>query len=169
MKNLQLLSLDDFSKKFNVIENGKTFKENALKKARITAKKLGVTAIADDSGLCVDYLKGSPGVKSARFVKPPATSEKLCTKLLKVLKNIPSSKRKARFVCCVAIVTPEGKSKTFTGICKGKITDKMSGGQGFGYDPVFIPDGYKKTFAEMSGKQKNAISHRGAAFAKVSL
>ena len=163
---LQLLCLSDIDTKIKIIENGKTFRENAIKKAVITAKKLHMTAIADDSGLCVDALKGGPGVKSARFVRPPATSDRLCIKLLKTMKSLPCGKRGAKFVCCVAIATPEGKMKTAEGICKGTITQEMSGSGGFGYDPVFIPDGQKRTFAQMPLSKKNIISHRGKAFVK---
>lgn len=147
-----------------VREDGRTFEENAVKKAKAAAKKFKRPALADDSGLTVDFLNGAPGVRSARFATPP-TPINLCTKLLKKLKN--TKNRKAQFVCVIAVVWPDGKVRTFKGIVRGKIAGEMRGGHGFGYDPVFIPDGYQKTFAEMTAAQKNRISHRGRALKKL--
>ena len=158
--------LNDNDKKIRVTENGRTFKENAVKKAKAVLKKFGFTAIADDSGLCVDALHKRPGVKSARFVRPPITPEKLCKKLLRVMNNVPDKKRSAYFVCAVAIAGPEGKIKIIEGKIKGMIIKQIKGTCGFGYDSVFVPCGYNKTFAQMSIAQKNKISHRGIAFRK---
>ena len=166
LKGLEILSLLDFPQKFVPRENGKTFEENAYKKARAAAKKYGMTAVADDSGLCVDALHGCPGVNSSRFVRPPVTAVRLCEKILKVMKNVPHSKRRARFITAVAIVEPGGKAHKVIGSCSGRIIDEMRGSCGFGYDSVFIPKGHKLTFAEMSLSNKNAISHRGSAFRK---
>jgi XTP/dITP diphosphohydrolase len=149
-----------------VKEDGKTFEVNAIKKAKAVAKKDGFIVIADDSGLMVDCLDGKPGVKSARFASPP-TPENLCRKLLKVMRNSRSVNRKAKFVCVIAIAYPNGKIRTVKGACQGRIATEMLGSHGFGYDPVFIPVGYKKTFAEMKPSMKNKISHRAKALRKL--
>lgn len=166
LKTIEILSLADFSQKIKIIEDRRTFKENAVKKAKAVLKKFGLTAIADDSGLCVDALHKRPGVKSARFVRPPATSQKLCKKLLRVMKNVPDNKRGAYFVCAVAIAQPGRKIKSIEGKVKGSIIKQLKGTCGFGYDSVFVPCGSKKTFAQISTAQKNRISHRGIAFRK---
>jgi len=147
-----------------VKEDGKTFKANAIKKAKAVAKRDGCIAIADDSGLMVDCLGGRPGVKSARFATPP-TPHNLCTKLLGVMRKCVM--RNAKFVCVIAIVYPSGKTRTVKGICRGKIIREMRGKHGFGYDPVFVPKDYKKTFAEMKPSMKNRISHRARALKKL--
>ena len=143
-----------------VEENGKTFEANALKKARAVMKETGKLAIADDSGLMVDCLGGSPGVRSARFADPP-TPKNLCGKLLRLMNGCRN--RNARFVCAIAIVYPSGASRVVTGTVNGKIAEKMIGRHGFGYDPVFIPSGHRETFAEMAPALKNRLSHRGRA------
>lgn len=148
-----------------VKENGRTFEENAVKKAKTAFKKSGLLSIADDSGLMVDCLGGKPGIRSARFANPP-TPENLCTKLLKVMSNEKCATRKAKFVCAIAIVSQTGKIRVVKGIVHGKIALQMRGKDGFGYDPVFIPQGFKKTFAEMSPAQKNKLSHRFKALIK---
>lgn len=167
IKGLRLLSLSDFPEKFSVKEDGITFKQNALKKALSAAKKFKMPCLSDDSGLCVRALSGKPGVKSARFVRPPVTAQRLCEKLLLKMKNVPAGKRGAKFVCCVALAYPSGKAVTVEGDCQGSIGFAMKGARGFGYDPVFIPKGMDKTFAQISGKQKNLLSHRGKAFGKI--
>ncbi len=166
IKGLQLVCLSDIPQKIKIVENGKTFEANAVKKAAAVSKALGLPAVADDSGLCVDALGGRPGVRSARYVNPPVTPDRLCKKLLKEISGVPSPKRKARFVCCVAVSVPGQKIRTVRGECKGRIAAAMAGEGGFGYDPVFIPSGHKETFAQMPLKQKNALSHRGKAFKK---
>lgn len=148
-----------------VKEDGKTFEENAIKKAKSIRPKEGEIAIADDSGLMVDCLGGKPGVRSARFASPP-TPENLCRKLIRVMRK-RKGKRSAKFVCVIAIVYPSGKIRTVKGICRGKIIDEMRGKGGFGYDPVFVPTGYKKTFAQMKPTTKNRISHRARALRKL--
>lgn len=168
IKGLQLLSLPVRSS-LHVVENGKTFEENSAKKALAVSKRFKMTAIADDSGLCVDALAGRPGVRSARYVAPPVTPGRLCAKLHKELKNVPAGKRKARFVCAVTLAFPDGRTKTVTGECRGSIAFEMSGAEGFGYDPVFIPAGYKKTFAQMPMAAKNLLSHRGKALKRISV
>ena len=148
-----------------VKEDGKTFEANAIKKARAAAKKDGFIAIADDSGLMVNALNGRPGVRSARFATPP-TAENLCRKLLRVMR-LRGANRRAKFVCVIAVVYPSGKVRTVKGICRGKIIHEMRGKHGFGYDPVFVPNGYKKTFAEMKPSKKNRLSHRARALKKL--
>jgi XTP/dITP diphosphohydrolase len=156
-----ILSLLDFRGIPEIREDGRTFKENAVKKASTIAKKLKIITLADDSGLEVMALGGKPGIRSARYAGPNPTSKKLCTKLLKALGN--KNDRRARFVCNIAIADEKGNIKVVEGVCKGRITHKTLGAKGFGYDPIFIPDGYRKTFAQMPMKLKNSISHRGKA------
>lgn len=161
-----ILKLPVAGNQLPVLENGRTFEANAIKKAKAVAKKFpDDVVIADDSGLMVDCLGGKPGVKSARFATPP-TPENLCKKLLSVMRR-RSGKRNAKFVCVIAIVFPGGKVRTVKGICLGTIAFEMRGASGFGYDPVFIPRGYKKTFAEMKPSMKNRLSHRGRALRKL--
>ncbi len=147
-----------------VREDGRTFEENAIKKAKAVAKKTGKIAIADDSGLMVNCLGGKPGVKSARYASPP-TPQNLCRKLLRATAGCKA--RGARFVCAIAITNPSGKVKVVKGIIRGRIIREMRGTHGFGYDPVFVPSGYKKTFAEMKPSMKNRISHRARALRKL--
>jgi len=151
--------------KLKVLENGKTFEENALKKAKAAFRKTKQLSMADDSGLMVDALNGRPGIKSARYANPP-TTKNLCAKLLKEIRYSIIDNRKAKFICAIAIVFPNGETKVVKGIIKGKIAHKMRGSHGFGYDPVFIPRGFKKTFAEMPLSQKNKLSHRYQALIK---
>lgn len=149
-----------------VKENGKTFEENAIKKAKAIKLKPHQIAIADDSGLMVNCLKGRPGVKSARFANPP-TVENFCYKLLGVIRKQHCVSRRAKFICAIAIAYPSGKVKVVKGICRGEIMHEMRGKNGFGYDPVFRPYGYQKTFAEMRPAFKNKISHRAKALKKL--
>ncbi|MBN3032588.1 MAG: RdgB/HAM1 family non-canonical purine NTP pyrophosphatase [Candidatus Saganbacteria bacterium] len=147
-----------------VRENGRTFEANAIKKVKALKLGTGEIGIADDSGLMVNCLGGKPGVRSARFASPP-TPENLCSKLLQLLKNC--SARGARFVCVIAVKWPSGRIRTVRGVVAGRIIREMRGRRGFGYDSVFRPCGYKKTFAEMSASQKNRLSHRGRALRKL--
>jgi len=160
---LKIISLLNLPKLRDIRETGKTFEENAVRKARTIAKKMEKLVLADDSGLEVKALKGKPGIRSARYAGPDPTTIKLCRKLLKEMKN--EKDRRARFVCAIAIADPK-KVRTVKGICKGRIIFEMKGRQGFGYDPVFVPEGYNKTFAQMPLKLKNKISHRGKALKK---
>ena len=164
-----LLSLDDFDKKINVEENCKSIRENSIKKAVETAKISGKLSLADDSGLEVDALNGVPGVYSARFAGEGCTYKDNNKKLLNLMKDIPLKKRSAKFVCVFALADRKGFIKTATGICMGKITLKEIGKNGFGYDPIFIPNGYKKTFAQMNLDEKNKISHRSKASSKMKI
>jgi XTP/dITP diphosphohydrolase len=161
----QVLKLTIINYQLSIKEDGETFEANAVKKARAVPLKEGQIAIADDSGLMVDCLGGKPGVKSARFANPP-TPENLCAKLLRVMRR-RGVNRRAKFVCVIAVAYPDGKVKTIKGICRGRIIHEMRGKQGFGYDPVFVPRGYKKTFAEMKPSMKNRLSHRARALRKL--
>jgi non-canonical purine NTP pyrophosphatase (RdgB/HAM1 family) len=161
---LKIISLLDMPNIPDIKENGKTFKANAIKKASTIAKKLNAIVIADDSGLEVMALGKKPGVRSARYAGPNPTTEKLCRKLLKAMAK--KKYRWARFVCDIAIAKPNGKVIVVEGVCWGKIVDRMVGNKGFGYDPVFIPEGYRKTFAQMPMSLKNRLSHRGKALKK---
>jgi len=158
-----LVSLNDFPDCGPIREYGNSFDENALIKAREAFRITGLTALADDSGLAVDYLNGEPGVYSARFAGPRADDEQNNRKLLELLKGLPSGKRKARFHCSVALVDESGEHLC-RGQVKGVILDEPRGGNGFGYDPLFYCPVLGKTFAEMERKEKNRVSHRGAAF-----
>jgi len=162
---VKVLSLDAFKGVPEVRETGKTLEDNAKKKAVQISKLLKKFVVADDSGLEVEYLGGDPGVYSARFSGKGATYKSNNEKLFRLLKDVPPAKRKACFKCVIA-VTDKGKIIGVSeGRCNGKIGFKSEGDNGFGYDPLFIPDGFKKTFAQMSQVQKNKISHRSIALA----
>jgi len=162
-KSFSLFTLDDFPGCPDVEEDGKTFEENAVKKAIFVSKYTGMAAIADDSGIEVDALNGDPGVFSARYAGESADDRANLEKLLNEMKDVPYEKRGARFVCYIAMAFPNGDVKTFFGSVEGKIGIGPKGLKGFGYDPVFYPEGYDRTFSEMSEDEKNAISHRGKA------
>jgi XTP/dITP diphosphohydrolase len=164
--SIGVLSLDSFDNVPEVIEDGDTLEANAVKKAEEVSTFLKRFAIADDSGLEVEYLGGQPGVFSARFSGNDATYESNNKKLLKLLEGAPKLKRKAVFRCVIAIADKGRIIDIAEGRCYGIITDKPIGKTGFGYDPVFIPNGYKKTFAQLGIRQKNKISHRSKALKK---
>jgi XTP/dITP diphosphohydrolase len=150
----------------DVDENGATFAENAVKKARIAAKATGLPALADDSGLMVDALGGRPGVFSARFAGEGAGDAANNLKLLRELAGIPASGRTAAFHCVLAFCLPDGTCRTFEGRLPGKILDEQQGDGGFGYDPLFLVPEYGQTLAQLSLEIKNRISHRGRALAE---
>lgn len=152
-----------------VEEDGSTFEENSEKKAREIQALCGEITIADDSGLMVDALGGAPGVISARFAGEDGNDEKNNEKLLRLLDNVDRDKRTARFVSVITMIYPDGRKIVARGECEGHIIYKPRGTNGFGYDPLFIPIGYDKTFAELSGEEKNRISHRAAALQKLKL
>jgi XTP/dITP diphosphohydrolase len=158
----RIYTLDDFPAMEEVEEDGDTFEDNAVKKARYIAGATGMSALADDSGLEVDALNGAPGVYSARYAGEDADDRANNEKLLNALKDVPGEKRGAQFVCCIALVS-KSETKTFNGYVRGRIGTEPRGDNGFGYDPIFYPEGSDKTFAEMSDKDKNAISHRANA------
>jgi XTP/dITP diphosphohydrolase len=151
-----------------VIEDGRSFRQNAVKKAVAIARYTGCLALADDSGLEVDALDGAPGVYSARYAGKDASDGDNVKKLLKDMMGIDDPvSRTARFVCCIALALPDGRSKTFTGHVKGTIGKRPKGHNGFGYDPVFYPQGHERTFAEMEDTEKDDMSHRGRAMKKL--
>ena len=158
---ITIKNLDDFGPIPEVEEDGQTFDENAYKKASFTARVLGHPALADDSGLVVDALNGAPGVLSARYAGPDATNEQRFRKLLQEMEGITS--RKAAFECVISLAVPTGPALTYEGRCEGLITESPVGTNGFGYDPVFFYPPLKKTFAELTRKEKGRVSHRGKA------
>jgi len=164
---LQIRSLNDFKNVPGVKEDGKDFAENALKKARFYSRLLGVLTISDDSGLEVDFLKGAPGIFSARFAGERASDRQNNEKLLGLMKTVPLSKRGARFKCSIAIVSPSGKEAVVEGRCRGRLGLKEVGKKGFGYDPLFIFPRLGKTMAQLSIDEKNRVSHRGKAIRKL--
>lgn len=157
---VNVLSLADAGFTEDIEETGTTFEENALIKARAGAST-GYVCMADDSGLSVDALHGAPGVYSARFAGSPSDSEKNNEKLLSLLSGLPEKKRSARFVSVIALVFPkEGKEFTVRGECPGRILTSPDGDGGFGYDPLFFYEPAGKTFARLTSREKNAVSHR---------
>ena len=171
--NLKLLALDAYKNVPPVVENGKTFKENAIKKAVKSARFTGEFCLGEDSGLCVEALAGAPGIYSARFSGRPACRSgrdksdlKNNLKLLKLLKNVPAVKRKARYVCAVALADKSGLVAVVEGSCCGLIAFEPKGSAGFGYDPLFYIPKYKKTFAQLGEKIKHKMSHRYFALKK---
>jgi XTP/dITP diphosphohydrolase len=160
-------SLNDFPDIPEVKEDGKSFNENALKKARFYSKYFGKLTIADDSGLEVDSLKGLPGIYSARYAGEGASDQERNQKLLGQMQGIPISKRGARFKCVIAVVSHDGREGVAEGSCRGKIGFKEMGKRGFGYDPVFILPQYGKTMAQITLEEKNRVSHRGKALRKL--
>ena len=163
--DFEVKSLNDFGPIPPVIEDGKTFEDNAVKKAQFTAKVLGLPAIADDSGLTVKALGGKPGVFSARYAGEGSTDEANNIKLLRTMKGI--EQREAAFICILAIAVPRGPALIYEGTCEGLVTQEISGNQGFGYDPLFYYPPLNKTFAQMSAAEKNGVSHRGKAMAEL--
>ncbi len=157
IKTMDEVGLSDFE----IIEDGNTFEENAAKKAVAVFEKINMPVIADDSGLCVDFLSGAPGVHTARFAGENASDSENIDKLLFELKNVPFEKRSAKFVCVIALVENSADNiKYFRGECSGFILNEKKGTSGFGYDPVFYYKEYKKTLAELGEDVKNTISHR---------
>lgn len=184
---INIYSLDDFPDCPEVLEDGKTFEENAIKKAKEVAKFTKMPALSDDSGLEVFALNGKPGIFSARYAGKDADDTNNVKKLLSEMENLANSDRGARFVCVIALAFPdtppippltkggqggvfsetETKVVTFSGFVEGNIGREPRGSNGFGYDPVFYPKGHNKTFAEMSSEEKDALSHRGAALSQL--
>ena len=144
-----------------VEETGTTFEENAQLKARSACRATGLPSVADDSGISVDALGGAPGVYSARYAGPDATDADRNQKLLCELQDTPDEKRTARFVSAICCAFPDGSEITVTGVCEGRVARSPRGEDGFGYDPIFLVG--KKTYAELSPSEKDAVSHRGKA------
>lgn len=148
----------------NIVEDGKTFEENALIKARtVHALAEGAYVMADDSGLCIDALDGAPGIYSARFCGENSTYPEKFAKIFEMLKDVPEEKRTAKFVCSIAVVRPDGSEFTVRGEVCGVLHEKPMGDGGFGYDPIFYVPEFGMTTAQMTKEQKNSISHRGKA------
>lgn len=160
-ENLLVVGLDEFPEIGDVEEIGKTFEENSLLKARTICKITGLPALADDSGICVDALNGAPGIYSARYSGEGDAANN--AKLLKELADVPDEKRSAYFVCVAAFVRPDGFERVEEGRFYGKILHEVKGTGGFGYDPLFQPEGLNRSSAQLSAKEKDAISHRGIA------
>jgi len=158
---ITIKNLDDFGPIPEVEEDGDTFDDNAYKKSSFTSRILGLPALSDDSGLCVDALEGAPGVYSARYAGDNATDEENCAKVLKELNG--QQNRKASFQCVISIAVPSGAALTYEGRCDGVILESPRGSNGFGYDPVFFFQEFNKTFAEISREKKIRVSNRGKA------
>ncbi|MDF2524294.1 MAG: non-canonical purine pyrophosphatase, rdgB/HAM1 family [Clostridiales bacterium] len=159
----EIVSMTEAGFNEDIEENGSTFEENALIKAREIMKASGGIVMADDSGLEVDFLNGAPGIFSARFGGEGASDTDRNNKLLGLLENVPFEKRTARFVCAIAVVFQDKEELVLKGTCEGYIAFKPSGSNGFGYDPLFYLPEFDKTMAEISSEDKNGISHRSKA------
>jgi len=158
---IELVGLEQYPDLHDVVEDGKTFTENALKKAREMCEGSGIPAIADDSGLCVDFLDGSPGIFSARWAGSHGDDTANTAKVLEQMKDVPDEKRGAHFTCVAALYLPDGRSHCEEAEFHGSLLRAPVGDQGFGYDPIFCPQGYSISSAEMNAHEKDAISHRG--------
>ncbi len=163
---LKVSSLADYPRSPRIVENGKTFQANAIKKAEKIARFIGELTLGEDSGLCVDVLGGAPGVKSARFSGSNKSDDKNNAKLLRLLGSLPLSKRKAHYVCAVALADKDGLIGVVEGKCNGVIGFELKGTSGFGYDPLFVVPKYRKTFAELGLCIKHKMSHRYHALEK---
>ena len=161
---VELRALSEFPDIPEAEESGATFVENAALKARFYSRQAGIWTLADDSGLVVDALDGAPGVFSARYAGPGASDAQRNERLLAELRETKSRDRRARFVCVIALAGPaRDEADFFTGVCEGAIAEEPRGAGGFGYDPLFVPEGYAQTFGELSAEVKNRISHRARA------
>jgi XTP/dITP diphosphohydrolase len=160
---IEVQSLLDLSFPGEIEETGSTFEENAIIKAQVLADYYKQTVIADDSGLEIDALGGEPGIFSARYTGASKNDQANIEKVLHKLEGVPDEKRSARFVCAIAVVTPNEEPVTFRGTCEGIIAQEQSGTNGFGYDPIFYLPEYYKTMAQLAGDEKNKISHRAHA------
>ena len=160
---INLVGVDVFPDLVDVEETGLTFEENALLKARYTTGATGLPSISDDSGLCVDFLNGDPGIYSARWAGAHGNDQANLEKLLNQLKDVPDEKRGAHFICAAALALPDGRTHVEEGLFHGHILHAPIGHEGFGYDPIFQPLGMSISSAQMSAEEKDAISHRGKA------
>ena len=160
-RDLEVVGLDKFPQIGDIEETGKTFEENALLKARTICKLTGLPALADDSGICVDALNGAPGLYSARYSGQGDAANN--EKLLNELRDVPDEKRSAYFICVAAYVRPDGLEQVAEGRFYGSILRQVIGDGGFGYDPLFKPEGMELSSAQLSAAEKDAISHRGKA------
>jgi len=162
-KEWAVRTLRDLKEVPEIVEDGATFEENALKKARALAGWGGGPVLADDSGLEVDVLGGAPGVHSARYAGRHGDDAGNNRKLLAALQGVPEAERGAQFRCMLALRLPGGEERCFAGVCRGRILEAARGEGGFGYDPLFLPDGMERSMAELTAEEKHAISHRGRA------
>lgn len=164
-----VVAMSDIGIHIDVDEDGATFEENSLKKAKEICKASKTIVMADDSGIEVDFLDGAPGIYSARFGGPEATDNDRNEKLLNMLKDVPFEQRTARFVCAIAVCFPDGRSFVVRDTCEGFIGFECKGSNGFGYDPLFYVLQYERTMAELEMDIKNKISHRAKALAKMAV
>jgi XTP/dITP diphosphohydrolase len=153
----------------NVIEDSGTFVGNARKKALALYARVPAAgwALADDSGLCVDILDGAPGVESAYYAGPEANGAANLAKLISALRDVPDAQRGAEFRCVLVVIGPNGAEHVFEDACRGRLLRAPKGGAGFGYDPIFVPEGFEQTYSELGAAVKNGISHRARAWAKL--
>jgi XTP/dITP diphosphohydrolase len=165
--DFEVLSLADFPEVAPPPETGDTFAANAVSKARSATRATGLAAIADDSGLEVDGLGGKPGIWSARCAGEEASDEDRYRKVLDLMRDVPDGRRRGRFRCAAAFVSPGAEELLADGVCEGHIARQPAGTGGFGYDPIFVPEGYTCTMAELTAEQKHAISHRGRALRRL--
>ncbi len=161
--DVEVFSMEEMNINTDVEENGTTFEENSLIKARAISKLTGLPALADDSGLEVDYLNGEPGIYSARYLGRDTDYDYKNNYIIDKLKDAKDNERSARFVCVISLVLPDGREFIKKGVMEGRIGYEIKGENGFGYDPIFYLPEYGKTSAEISGEEKNKISHRGKA------
>jgi XTP/dITP diphosphohydrolase len=162
---VDIKSLNDFGPIPPVVEDGRTFEENAYKKASFVSRVLGLPALADDSGLVVEVLDGAPGIYSARYAGQNASDKQRCAKLLAEMNG--KTNRRAAFECVISVAVPTGPALTYEARCEGLILEAPSGENGFGYDPVFYYPPLKRTFAELTREQKSRVSHRGKALGEL--
>ncbi len=171
--SIQVLTLSDLGLNIELVEDGSTFLENAQKKARQVYAvirqegKDDIAVLSEDSGLEIDALGGKPGVTSKRFAGETSTANERNRHVLELMADLPEECRRARFRCVMCLIDSTGREKIFEGICEGKIAHAIRGNSGFGYDPIFIPEGYTQTFGELGDEVKNKISHRAKAFHQV--
>ncbi|MBQ7889660.1 MAG: XTP/dITP diphosphatase [Erysipelotrichaceae bacterium] len=166
-RGIVVKSLLDLDEKIEIEENGATFEENALIKAKSICDVLHMPVISDDSGLVIDAMNGAPGVHSARFLGYDTDYKTKNTIILSRMEDVTGEARSARFVCAIGLVYPDGRQMTFTGTIEGYIHDRIEGENGFGYDPIFYYPPFKTTTANVSEEMKNSVSHRGNALKKL--
>ena len=165
--DIEIISMREAGITDDIEENGSTFSENSLIKARAVSERTGFPAMADDSGLEVDYLNGEPGIYSARYLGRDTGHDKKNTYILEKLSGVKDEERGARFVCAASLVLPDGREFVRMGVMEGRIAYEAKGSNGFGYDPIFFLPEYGKTSAELSPEEKNRISHRGKALMQI--
>lgn len=159
--DIEVVSLFDFDEEIpDIEETGETFEENAALKAEQISERFQQPVVADDSGLIIDSLGGRPGLYSARYAGEPTNDQANVDKVLEEMKGVPGAERTARFICVLAVARPNQETIFVTGYCEGHIRTEPKGENGFGYDPIFVPEGYTRTMAELEPAEKNQISHR---------